>query len=127
MSVRETTRRLLTSRKIGYEPNAPASSISRGAASCWWRPSLWGRALEDFSEGEEEVLIQETMERASSLPPSGNPFWSQRASEAWQRAWRQPVDVAVPQDQDLEEGCWGQLRRSSIGEAKLAGVSKVAR
>ena len=130
VSVRETTRRLLTSRKIGYEPNAPASSLSRGAASCWWRPSWWRRALKDFLEGEEEVLIQEAMERASSLPPSGNPFWSQRASEAWQRAWRQPVDVAVPQDQDLEEGAgasFGGLRSgrpSSPGFRRLRDESE---
>ena len=54
------------------------------------------------------------MERASSLPPQGNPFWSQRASEAWAQAWRRPVDVAVPHDQDLEEGAIGALRQGRV-------------
>ena len=57
----------------------------------------------------------EEMERAASLPLEGNPFWSRRASEAWARAWQRPQDVAVPQDQDLEEQTAGSLRQGRMG------------
>lgn len=43
-------------------------------------------------------------ERARSLPPQGNPFWSGRALAEFRLEQARPVDLPVPHgDDDLEE------------------------
>ena len=43
-------------------------------------------------------------DRARSLPPQGNPFWSGRAVAEFQLEQARPVDLPVPHgDDDLEE------------------------
>ena len=43
------------------------------------------------------------MERGRSLPPVGNPYWSELVQAEWQLRTRRPVDLPVPDD-DTEEG-----------------------
>lgn len=41
-------------------------------------------------------------ERSSSLPPPGNPFWSDRATSEWLLSWARPAYMPVPEWEEPE-------------------------
>ena len=65
------------------------------------------------------------MERTRSLPPHINPFWSMKASDEFRLARARPVDLPVPDDQDLQSP---RIRKESrgkgLGERQVANGSQ---